>query len=102
MRELRPQNESVKSMTERFMFVGMIVFYAIMMAICLWCLWCIYKAVLEIIRETIIDFEEGKYEGEKEKEENGGSGTLTRGTEFSGSNGGNAQKEEEGKCTQKK
>ena len=100
MRELRPPDESVKSMTERFMFVGMIVFYAIMMVICLWCLWCIYKAVLEIIRETIIDFEEGKYE--EKTEEIMRSGETARGTEFSGSNERDAEKEESGKWQKKK
>ena len=91
----------MRSMTEKLVMIGMIAFYAIMMVICLWCLWCIYKAVLEIIRETIIDFEEGKYEGEEEKEENGGSGTLTRGTELQRSNGRDAEKEE-GEQWQKK
>lgn len=81
------------------MFVGMIVFYAIMMVICLWCLWCIYKAVLEIIRETIIDFEEGKYE---KTEEIMRSGEAQRGTVLSGSNGGYAEKEESGEWQKKK
>lgn len=90
----------MKSMTEKLVMIGMIAFYAIMMVICLWCLWCIYKAVLEIIRETIIDFEEGKYE--EKTEEIMRSGETEGGTEFSGSDGGYAQKEEEGKCTQKK
>ena len=89
----------MKSMTEKLVMIGMIAFYAIMMVICLWCLWCIYKAVLEIIRETIIDFEEGKYE---KTEEIMRSGETARGTEFSGGHGGYAQKEEEGKCPQKK
>lgn len=87
-------------MTEKLVMIGMIAFYAIMMVICLWCLWCIYKAVLEIIRETIIDFEEGKYE--EKTEEIMRSGETAGGTEFSGSNGRNAEKEESGKCTQKK
>ena len=100
MRELRPPDESVKSMTERFMFVGMIVFYAIMMVICLWCLWCIYKAVLEIIRETIIDFEEGKYE--EKTEEIMRSGETERGTVLSGSDGRDAEKEESGEWQKKK
>lgn len=92
----------MKSMTEKLVMIGMIVFYAIMMVICLWCLWCIYKAVLEIIRETIIDFEEGKYEGEKETEEIMRSGETARGTEFSGSNERDAEKEESGKWQKKK
>lgn len=102
MRELRPPDESVKSMTERFMFVGMIVFYAIMMVICLWCLWCIYKAVLEIIRETIIDFEEGKGKYEEKTEEIMRSGETERGTVLSGSDVGNAEKEESGEWQKKK
>lgn len=100
MPELRPQNESVKSMTEKLVMIGMIAFYAIMMVICLWCLWCIYKAVLEIIRETIIDFEEGKYEDKTE--EIMCSGETERGTVLSGSDVGNAEKEESGEWQKKK
>lgn len=90
----------MKSMTEKLVMIGMIVFYAIMMVICLWCLWCIYKAVLEIIRETIIDFEEGKYE--EETKEIMRSGETEGRTEFSGSNGRDAEKEESGKWQTKK
>lgn len=90
----------MKSMTEKLVMIGMIAFYAIMMVICLWCLWCIYKAVLEIIRETIIDFEEGKYE--EKTEEIMRSGETARGTELSGSNGRDAEKEEGGKWQKKK
>jgi hypothetical protein len=46
-------------------------------------------------------YEEGKNEGEEEKEENGGSGTLTRGAELQRSNGRDAEKEE-GEQWQKK
>lgn len=88
MRELRPPDEEreVTQMTEKAMMVGMIVFYAILIIICLFSLYQIYKMLMAIVYELIDDaYEEGKHEGEKEKEENGGSGTLTRGTELSGS-----------------
>lgn len=88
------------NMTEKAVFVSMLLGYAIMMGVCLWVLYCIYKAFSVIIRELIEDVKEGKYE--EETEEIMRSGETARGTEFSGSNGGYAQKEEEGKCTQKK
>lgn len=89
-------------MTEQAVRVAMLVFWSVLMVICLWSLHEIYKSITELIRDMIEAYEEGKNEGEEEKEEDGGSGTLTRGTELSGSNGRDAQKEEEGKCTQKK
>lgn len=92
----------MRSMTEKLVMIGMIAFYAIMMVICLWCLWCIYKAVLEIIRETIIDFEEGKGKYEEETEEIMRSGETERGTVLSGSDVGNAEKEESGEWQKKK
>lgn len=84
------------------MFVGMIAFYAILIGICLFSLYQIYKMIMAIVYQLIDDaYEEGKYEGEKEKEENGGSGTLTGRAEFQRSNGGYAEKEE-GEQWQKK
>lgn len=92
----------MKSMTEKLVMIGMIAFYVVLMGICLWCLWCIYKAVLEIIRETIIDFEEGKGKYEEETEEIMRSGETERGTVLSGSDVGNAEKEESGEWQKKK
>lgn len=105
MRELRPPDEEreVTQMTEKAMMVGMIVFYAILIIICLFSLYQIYKMLMAIVYELIDDaYEEGKHEGEKEKEENGGSGTLTRGTVLSGSNERDAEKEESGEWQKKK
>lgn len=89
-------------MTEQAVRVAMLVFWSVLMVICLWSLYEIYKSITELVRDMIEAYEEGKNEGEEEKEENGGSGTLTRGTELQRSNGRNAEKEEERKCTQKK
>lgn len=100
MPELRPQNESVRSMTEKLVMIGMIAFYVVLMGICLWCLWCIYKAFMEIIREVLFDFEEGKYE--EKTEEIMRSGETERGTVLSGSDVGNAEKEESGEWQKKK
>lgn len=47
---------------------------------------------MEIIREVLFDFEEGKYE--EKTEEIMRSGETERGTEFSGSNERDAEKEE--------
>ncbi|MBR5513240.1 MAG: hypothetical protein IKV85_04545 [Ruminococcus sp.] len=88
------------NMTEKAVFVSMLIGYAIMMGVCLWVLYCIYKAFSVIIRELIEDIKEGKYE--EETEEIMRSGETERGTEFSGSNGRDAEKEEGGKWQKKK
>ena len=88
------------NMTDKAVFVSMLIGYAIMMGVCLWVLYCIYKAFSVIIRELIEDIKEGKYE--EETEEIMRSGEAERGTEFSGSNGRDAEKEEDSKWQKKK
>lgn len=88
------------NMTDKAVFVSMLIGYAIMMGVCLWVLYCIYKAFSVIIRELIEDVKEGKYE--EETEEIMRSGETARGTEFSGSNERDAEKEEGGKWQKKK
>lgn len=88
-------------MTEQAVRVAMLVFWSVLMVICLWSLYEIYKSITELVRDMIEAYEEGKNEGEEEKEENGGSGTLTRGAELQRSNGRDAEKEE-GEQWQKK
>lgn len=90
----------MKSMTEKLVMIGMIALYVVLMGICLWCLWCIYNAFMEIIREVLFDFEEGKYE--EKTEEIMRSGETERGTVLSGSDVGNAEKEESGEWQKKK
>jgi hypothetical protein len=87
-------------MTEKLVMIGMIALYVVLMGTCLWCLWCIYKAFMEIIREVLFDFEEGKYE--EKTEEIMRSGETERGTVLSGSDDGNAEKEESGEWQKKK
>ena len=87
-------------MSEQAVRVAMLVFWSVLLVICLWSLHEIYKSITELIRDLIEAYEEGNYEGEK-KEENGGSGTLTRGAELQRSNGRDAEKEE-GEQWQKK
>lgn len=89
-------------MTEQAVRVAMLVFWSVLLVICLWSLYEIYKSIIEIVREMINAYGEEDHEGEEEKEENSGSGTLTRGAELQRSNGGYAQKEEKGKCPKKK
>ena len=55
------------NMTDKAVFVSMLIGYAIMMGVCLWVLYCIYKAFSVIIRELIEDIKEGKYEEETEE-----------------------------------
>ena len=88
------------NMTDKAVFVSMLIGYAIMMGVCLWVLYCIYKAFSVIIRELIEDVKEGKYE--EETEEIMRSGETARGTELSGSDVGNAEKEESGEWQKKK
>ena len=87
-------------MTEKLVMIGLFALYVVLMLICLWCLWCIYNAFMEIIREVLFDFEEGKYE-EKTKEIMR-SGETERGTVLSGSDGRDAEKEESGEWQKKK
>ena len=88
------------NMTDKAVFVSMLLGYAIMMGICFWVLYCIYKAFSVIIRELIEDVKEGKYE--EETEEIMRSGETAGRTELSGSNGRDAEKEESGKWQKKK
>lgn len=88
-------------MTEQAVRVAMLVFWSVLMVICLWSLYEIYKSIIELVREMINAYGEEDHEGEEEKEENSGSGTLTRGAEFQRSNGRDAEKEE-GEQWQKK
>lgn len=91
-------------MTEKAVMVGMIVFYVVLIGICLFMLYQIYNAIMEIIREMLIDaYEDGRnYAREKEKqEENYCTGQTEGGTDFSGGNGRDAE-EEEGDEWQKK
>ena len=90
----------MRSMTEKLVMIGMIALYVVLMGTCLWCLWCIYKAFMEIIREVLFDFEEGKYE--EKQEEIMRPGETERGTVLSGSDVGNAEKEESGEWQKKK
>lgn len=90
----------MRSMTEKLVMIGLFALYVVLMGICLWCLWCIYNAFMEIIREVLFDFEEGKYE-EKTKEIMR-SGETERGTVLSGSDGRDAEKEESGEWQSKK
>ena len=88
------------NMTDKAVFVSMLIGYAIMMGVCLWVLYCIYKAFSVIICELIEDVKEGKYE--EETEEIMRSGETAGRTELSGSNGRDAEKEESGKWQKKK
>ena len=88
------------NMTDKAVFVSMLIGYAIMMGVCLWVLYCIYKAFSVIIRELIEDIKEGKYE--EETEEIMRSGETERGTVLSGSNERDAEKEESGEWQKKK
>ena len=87
-------------MTDRAVFVSALIGYAIMIGVALWVLYCIYKAFTEIIHELIEDIKEGKYE--EKTEEIMRSGETAGGTEFSGSDGRDAEKEEGGKWQKKK
>lgn len=88
-------------MTEQAVRVAMLVFWSVLLVICLWSLYEIYKSIIELVREMINAYGEENNEGEEEKEEIGGSGTLARGAELQRSNGRDAEKEE-GEQWQKK
>jgi len=73
----------------------MLVFWSVLMVICLWSLREIYKSITELIRDMIEAYQEGNYE--EEQKEDGCSGTTEGRAEFQRSNGGYAQKEEKRK-----
>ena len=82
-------------MTEQAVAVALIVFYAVLIIICLWMLFQIYNEIMDIIKDMISNaYEEGLYEGKKEKEENNSSGTTQGRAELSGSYGEYAEEEE--------
>lgn len=91
-------------MTEQAVKIALIVFYALLIALCVWMIFEIYKAIMDLF-EAICDelvheiYEEVDYEGKKEEKEDGCSGETAGRTELSGSNGRDAEEEEEGKCT---
>ena len=88
-------------MTEQAVRVAMIVFWSVLMVICLWSLYEIYKSITELVRDMIEAYEEGNGNNEEKQEEIGCSGETERGTVLSGSNGRDAEKEE-GEQWQKK
>jgi len=81
-------------MSEQAVRVAMLVFWSVLMVICLWSLREIYKSITELIRDMIEAYQEGNYE--EEQKEDGCSGTTPGRTEFSGSNGRNEKEEEKG------
>lgn len=89
-------------MPEQAVMVALIVFYAVLIGICLFMLYQIYNSIMDFIKEMISEiYEEGKNEGKKEKQVNA-AGSSETGTELSGSNGGNAEEEESSEWQKKK
>ena len=82
-------------MTEQAVAVALIVFYAVLIIICLWMLWQIYNEIMDIIKDMISNaYEEGIFDGKKEEKEKSSSGTTQGRTEFQGSYGIDAEEEE--------
>ena len=89
-------------MPEQAVMVALIVFYAVLIGICLFMLYHIYNSIMYFIKEMISEiYEEGTNEGKKEKQVNA-AGSPSAGTELSGSNGGNAEEEESSEWQKKK
>ena len=87
-------------MSEQAVRVAMLVFWSVLMVICLWSLREIYKSITELIKDMIEAYEEGNYE--EEQKEIGCSGETEGRTELSGSNARHAEEEESGKWQKKK
>lgn len=94
-------------MTEQAVKIALLVFYALLIALCVWMIFEIYKAIMDLF-EAICDelvheiYEEVDYEGKKEEKKDGCSGETAGRTELSGSNGRDAEEEESGKWRKKK
>lgn len=91
-------------MTEQAVKIALLVFYALMIALCVWMIFEIYKAIMDLFKALCDElvheiYEEVDYEGKKE---DGCSGEITGRTELSGSNGRDAEKEESGEWQTKK
>lgn len=91
-------------MTEQAVKIALLVFYALMIALCVWMIFEIYKAIMDLFKALCDElvheiYEEVDYEGKKE---DGCSGEITGRTELSGSNGRDAEKEESGEWQKKK
>lgn len=95
------------NMTEQAVKIALLVFYALLIVFCVWLIFEIYKAIMDLFKALCDElvheiYEEVDYEGKKEEKEDGCSGETAGGTEFSGSNERDAEKEEGGKWQTKK
>ena len=93
-------------MTEQAVKIALLVFYALLIALCVWMIFEIYKAIMDLFKALCDElvheiYEEVDYAGKEEKED-GCSGEITGRTELSGSNGRDAEEEESGKWRKKK
>lgn len=94
-------------MTEQAVKIALLVFYALLIALCVWMIFEIYKAIMDLFKALCDElvheiYEEVDYEGKKEEKEDGCSGETAGRTELSGSNGRDAEEEESGKWRKKK
>ena len=81
--------------------VALMVMYAVLIFVALFSIYHIYRAVMEMLRDLLEELHDERIEGigKEEKEKHDGSDQTTRGAKLSGSDVGNAEKEESGKCT---
>lgn len=77
-------------------YIALLAFYAVLMIIALFSIYYVFTQVMDLLHDLLDEINDERVEGiGKEKEEkHGGSGQITGGTEFSGSNGSNAEEEE--------
>lgn len=93
-------------MTEQAVKIAFLVFYALLIALCIWMIFEIYKAIMDLFKALCDElvheiYEEVDYAGKEEKKD-GCSGETAGRTELSGSNGRDAEKEESGIWQKKK
>lgn len=94
-------------MTEQAVKIALLVFYGLLIVLCVWMIFEIYKAIMDLVKALCDELvheinEEVDYEGKKEEKEIGCSGETEGRAIVSGSNGGYAEEEESGKWQKKK
>lgn len=76
-------------------YIALLAFYAVLMIIALFSIYYVFTQVMDLLHDLLDEIHDERITGyvEEEEEKHDGSGQITGGTEFSGSNGSDAEKE---------
>ena len=103
-KKISARNAAVVWYRKMIEYIALLAFYAVLMIIALFSVYYVFTQVMDLLHDLLDEINDERVEGigEEEKEKHDGSGQITGGTEFSGSNGSDAEKEEGGKWQTKK